>query len=124
MNKARMNSFRVNGTCELTLNFGAISVLSSDPLGYSILRADGTIYNFSTGAWESLSPTGQPTGDQVRALSRFAKSGPLANQQYGAVPASVFSNSGVWFATFQLNANGSIVCQVDDYPCLPELITK
>jgi len=126
MNTTRLNSFQINGTCELTLtlSFGAISVLSPTPIGYSILRADGTIYNFSSGTWEILPRTGQPTGNQVRALARFATSGPLANQQYAAVPASVFSYSGVWFATFQLNADGSIASQVDDYPCIPELITK
>jgi hypothetical protein len=122
MNAGRMNGFKVNGAAELTLNFGALSVLSASPIGYSILRADGTIYNFATGCWEALPSTGSPTVNQVQALARFATAGPLSNQQYAAVPAPVFSYPGIWLATFQLNADGSIATQADDYPCIPEYI--
>src|SRR6516164_3189367 len=101
MNNGNVNGFALNGACGITLNFGAISVLSTAPIGYSVLRADGSIYNFATAAWESLPSTGQPTPNQVRALSRFATAGPLANQQFAAVPADVFTYSGIWFATFQ-----------------------
>jgi hypothetical protein len=124
MNNARINSFRVNGPCDPTPEFGAICVLSTAPVGYSILRADGTIYDFARSCWETLPPSGLPTGTQMQALSRFAASGPLANQQYAAVPASVFSCSGIWFATFQINNSGSIVCQLDDYPCIPQMVNS
>ena len=98
-----------------------LSVLSATPVGYSVLRADGTIYNFGSGAWEALPPSGVPTAQQVRALTSYAASGPLANQQYALVPSPVFSYSGIWLATFQLNSDGSIASQTDDYPCIAGL---
>ena len=98
-----------------------LSVLSATPVGYSVLRADGTVYNFGSGAWEALPPSGVPTAQQVRALTSYAAAGPLANQQYALVPSPVFSYSGIWLATFQLNSDGSIASQADDYPCIPEV---
>jgi hypothetical protein len=124
MNSGRINSFRVNGATEPTLTFGALSVLSDSPVGYSILRADGTIYNFNMSCWEFLPATGSPTANQLRTLRRFATAGPLSKQQYAAVPVPVFNYSGIWLATFQLNPDGSILSQVDDYPCIPEMFIK
>src|SRR5947199_390090 len=92
---------------EMSTNFGAISVLGATPRGYAVLRADGSVYNFGSGAWEVLPWTGVPTAQQVRALTRYAASGPLANQRYAAVPAPVFLYSGTWLATFQLNGDGT-----------------
>jgi hypothetical protein len=105
-----------------TPDFGALSVLGTTPAGYSVLRADGTIYNFVTASWESLASTGQPTANQVRALAKFATAGPLVNQQYASVPSAIYTYSGIWFAIYQLNADGSIASQVDDYPCFPEVL--
>ena len=84
-------------------------------------RADGTIYNFGSGAWEVLPGSGVPTAQQVRALTRYAASCPLANQRYAAVPAPVFLYSGTWLATFQLNGDGTIASQADDCPHIPGL---
>src|SRR5262249_46074805 len=80
-----------------------LSVLGAAPVGCSVLRVDGSIYDFAAAAWVAPS-AGGPTAGQVQALARYAASGPLANQQYAAVPAAVFASPGVWLATFQLNA--------------------
>ena len=102
---------------------GVLSVLSATPVG-SVPAPDGTIYNFGSGAWEALPSTGVPTAQQVRALTRYAASGPLASQQYALVPSPVFSNSGIWLSTFQLNSDGTIASQADDYPCIPEIFNS
>jgi hypothetical protein len=124
MNTGKINAFRVNGSVDVSLNFGALNAISSDPLGYSCLRADGTIYNFNTGCWEPLNPsTGVPTTNQYRALSSFSANGPLSNQRYARIPDAVFSFCGIWFAVYKLNSDGSIAAQVDDYSCFPEYMS-
>jgi hypothetical protein len=104
---------------QIALNFGAISVLSPSPIGYAILRADGTIWNFSAAKWDTLPSSGLVDGNHYQRLSSFATRGPLLQQQYAAIPAAVFTANGVWFATFALNSDGSIASQVDDYPMIP-----
>jgi hypothetical protein len=123
MNYGRVNAFRVNGSVA-SLSFGAISALSTSPLGYSCLRADGTIYNFGTGCWDQLNPsTGIPTTNQYQALASFSAQGPLSKQQFAQVPEALLATCGIWFAIFQLDATGSIVSQVDNYPCFPEYMS-
>ena len=120
MNTGRVNAFRVNGSV-IPPPFGAIAGISTSRLGYSCLRADGTIYNFRSGSWERVNPsTGIPTSDQYQALTSFSAAGPLSNQQYAQVPDALFTFCGIWFALYQLNADGSIASQVDNYPCFPD----
>src|SRR5262249_43801802 len=85
-------------------NSGVLGVLGGAPVGYSALGVDGSVYDFAGGAWAALPASGTPTAGQVRALAPYAAAGPLANQQYAAVPAAVFASPGVWLATFQLTA--------------------
>jgi hypothetical protein len=120
MNKARVNGLLINGARRPTLGFGSLNICDTIPRGYSVLRVDGSIYDFAAAAWVAPS-AGGPTASQVQALAPYAASGPLANQQYAAVPAAVFASPGVWLATFQLNPDGTVASQTDDYPCIPGL---
>jgi hypothetical protein len=69
------------------------------------------------------SSTGVPTSNQYRAMSTFSATGPLSNQRYARIPDDLFSFCGIWFALYQLNADGSIASLVDNYPCFPEYMS-
>src|SRR5262249_31167983 len=96
MNTARINSLLVNGAHRPTLGVGSLNICDTIRRGSWVLGVAGSVYDFAAGAWEALPASGTPTAGQVRALAPYAAAGPLANQQYAAVPAAVFASPGVW----------------------------
>jgi hypothetical protein len=79
------------------------------PIGVVARKSPGAVWNWVSGAWETLAATGTPTAPQFRKMTPTSVSpGSLGMEQYLDLPDVVANTPGVWLDYLTLKSDGSL----------------